>query len=158
MHSGRVRWTAVFAGLSLLDNAYKSRLYSVIFSLSVNHTLWEGTMPHLRRPVLVRFVRLCAVLLIAVAAFGQITTTGIHGIVRDPSGAVVPNANITLRDLGTGIENSTVSTGEGNFAFATLQAASYRLTAAAPGFQTAVIDKIQVDSGRITDVAVQMTI
>lgn len=103
-------------------------------------------------------VRLCALLLIAGLAFGQITTTGIHGIVRDPSGAVVPNANITLRDLGTGIETTVVSTGDGNFAFANLQAASYRLTASAAGFQTAVIDKIQVDSGRITDVAVEMKI
>lgn len=71
-------------------------------------------------------VRLCALKVAAGLAFGQTTTTGIHGIARDPSGAVVPNANITLRDLGTGIERTVVSTGEGNFAFANLQAASYR--------------------------------
>lgn len=115
-------------------------------------------MPQFRRSLIRGLVRLCPAVLIAAAAFAQITTTGIHGIVRDPSGAVIPNASITLRDLGTGIETSTVSTAEGNFAFANLQAAAYRLTAAAAGFQTAVIDNIQVDSGRITDVAVQMTI
>src|SRR5262245_36140614 len=88
----------------------------------------------------------------------QITTTGIHGIVRDPSGAVVPKASIRLRDLATGIEQATVSSEEGNFAFASLQAATYRLTASAAGFQTAVYNNIQVDAGRTTDVSVQMSL
>ena len=103
----------------------------------------------------VRRVYLAAALFAAVA-FGQITTTGIHGIVRDPSGAVVPNATIRLRDLGTGIETETTSTGEGNFAFANLQAAMYKLTASAAGFQTAIVDRVTVDSGRITDVSIEM--
>src|SRR5579872_4406264 len=95
---------------------------------------------------------------LAATAFGQITTTGIHGIVRDPSGAVIPNANIKLRDLGTNIEQSTVSSAEGNFAFANLQAATYKLTASATGFQTAVYDSVTVDTGRITDIAVEMKV
>src|SRR5690242_2641768 len=99
-----------------------------------------------------------AAALFAAAAIGQITTTGIHGIVRDPSGAVVPNATIRLRDLGTGIENETASTADGNFAFANLQAATYKVTVSAAGFQTAVVDRVIVDSGRITDVAVEMKI
>jgi hypothetical protein len=94
----------------------------------------------------------------ATASFAQITTTGIHGIVRDPSGAVVPNASLALRDLGTGIEQSTNSTADGNFAFANLQAATYRLTAKASGFQTAVIGNITVDAGRTTDVSVQLSV
>ena len=63
------------------------------------------------------FAAVC-VLLAAVSAPAQITTTGIHGIVRDPSGAAVPKASIHLRDLATGIEQSTLSSEEGNFAFA----------------------------------------
>ncbi len=88
----------------------------------------------------------------------QITTTGIHGIVRDASGAVVPKAEMRLRDLGTEIEQTTRSSGEGNFAFANLQAATYKLTATAPGFQTAIYNNIQVDTGRITDLSVQLTV
>ena len=64
----------------------------------------------------------------------QITTTGIRGIVRDPSGAIVPKASIKLRDLGTGIEQTTVSSNDGNFAFSGLQAATYRLSATAAEF------------------------
>jgi hypothetical protein len=103
------------------------------------------------------FAAVC-VLLAAVTAPAQITTTGIHGIVRDPSGAVVPKASIRLRDLATGIEQSTLSSEEGNFAFANLQAATYRLTATAPGFQTAVYNNVQVDAGRTTDISVQMSL
>ncbi len=110
-------------------------------------------------------LRYCRILAIATAfsamaltSFAQITTTGIHGIVRDPSGAVVPTAGIRLRDLGTGIEQATASSADGNFAFANLQAATYRLTANAAGFQTAVYDNVTVDSGRITDIAVDMKI
>jgi len=88
----------------------------------------------------------------------QITTTGIHGIVRDPSGSVIPKANILLRDTSTGIEQTTVSSEEGNFSFPNLQVAKYRLTATAPGFQTAIYNNIQVDAGRTTDVSVQMSI
>jgi hypothetical protein len=106
---------------------------------------------------MLKYVRLAfAIAVTLTAGFGQITTTGIHGIVRDPSGAVVPNAAIRIRDLGTGIEQSTVSSNEGNFAFANLQAANYRLTATASGFQTVVYDNVAVDSGRITDLSIEM--
>src|SRR6516164_1319833 len=106
---------------------------------------------------MLRFVRLAfAIAVTLTAGFGQVTTTGIHGIVRDPSGAVVPNAAIRIRDLGTGIEQSTVSSTEGNFAFANLQAANYRLTVTASGFQTVVYDNVAVDSGRISDINVEM--
>ena len=107
------------------------------------------------RPLLLGAIAFTAT---AACCLAQITTTGIHGIVRDPSGAVVPNASIKLRDNGTGIEQSTNSSGDGNFALANLQAATYKLTATAPGFQTAVYDNVTVDSGRTTDVAIEMRI
>src|SRR5689334_16013271 len=67
--------------------------------------------------------------------FAQITTTGIHGVVRDPSGANIPNATLSLRDTSTGIEKTTTASAEGTFAFVNLVAGTYSLTASAPGFQ-----------------------
>ncbi len=108
---------------------------------------------------MLRYTRLAFAVAIAVpVVYGQIPTTGIHGIVRDSSGAVVPAVAIRVRDLGTGIEQSTASSSEGNFTFANLQAATYRLAATAAGFQTAVYDNVAVDSGRLTDVNVEMKI
>src|SRR5436190_24328568 len=76
---------------------------------------------------MLKYARLAlAIAITLTACFGQITTTGIHGIVRDPSGAIVPGAAIKLLDIGTSIEQSTVSSADGNFAYANLQAAKYR--------------------------------
>ena len=85
-------------------------------------------------------------------ALAQVSTTSIRGLVRDPSGAVVPGASVKLVDTGTGIERSTTSGPDGAFVFPSLQAATYKLTVSASGFQTAVVESVKVDTGRITDV------
>ena len=82
----------------------------------------------------------------------QTSTTAIHGIVRDPSGAVIPNAALKLKDSSTGLESVSTSTEDGAFAFPSIRSGAYDLTASAPGFQTSVIKSIVVDTGRVTDV------
>jgi carboxypeptidase family protein len=95
---------------------------------------------------------------LAVAGMAQITTTGIRGIVRDPSGAVIPNATIKLVDNSTGIERATVSSSDGGFLFPNLQFGAYKLTATAAGFQITVVAAITVESGRTTDVSVELKV
>ena len=90
--------------------------------------------------------------------FTQVTTTGIHGVVRDQSGAVVPKAAVTAVDTGTSIERSTTSAEDGAFVFPNLLAGTYKISASAPGFQTAVLSSIVVDTGRVTDVAVRLEV
>jgi hypothetical protein len=99
-----------------------------------------------------------AALITALSSSGlaQVATTGIHGIVRDPSGAVVPNAEVKATDTGTGIEKTTKTAEDGGFVFPNLQAATYSVTVSAPGFQTAVYASVVVDTGRVTDLPVQL--
>src|SRR5262245_5898704 len=105
---------------------------------------------------------LIALIVVAMAGISptmaQITTTGIRGIVRDPHGAVIPKASVKVTDNSTGVEQATVSSSEGDFLFPNLQFGSYKLTAAAPGFQTTVIASVVVQSGRITDLSVDMQV
>ncbi|HJZ78927.1 MAG TPA: carboxypeptidase-like regulatory domain-containing protein, partial [Pyrinomonadaceae bacterium] len=61
-----------------------------------------------------RIVRACALsslIVVVMAGFSpalaQITTTGIRGLVRDPNGAVVPNATVKVTDTSTGVEQTT---------------------------------------------------
>ena len=108
--------------------------------------------------VLSRSLALAAVFALASALMAQVTSTGIHGIVRDPSGAVVPNASVKATDTGTGIEKTTTTAQDGGFVFPNLQAATYKITVSAAGFQTAVLDTVVVDAGRITDVPVQLAV
>ena len=48
-------------------------------------------------------------LLFSLPASAQIGATALRGVVKDPSGAVVPNVSLTLRDKATGLEKTTVS-------------------------------------------------
>ena len=96
--------------------------------------------------------------LLAQLALAQQTTTGIRGVVRDPSGAVIPNVSLTLKDNATSIQKTALSADDGAFLFANLQSGAYTLSASAVGFQTAVYNKITVDSGRNTDVNIEMKV
>jgi hypothetical protein len=103
-------------------------------------------------------VSLVAFTLLTLSSFAQITTTGIRGIVRDPSGAVVPNATVKATDNATRVEQTTVTSSDGGFIFPALQFGSYKLTINAPGFQNAVIEAVVVESGRTTNISVDLAI
>jgi hypothetical protein len=110
------------------------------------------------RTSLFTLILLSVIALLATTSSAQITTTGIRGIVRDPNGAVVPNVTVEVTDNSTGVQQTTVSSSDGNFLFPNLQFGSYKLTAAATGFKTAVITSVVVGSGRTTDVAVDLEV
>src|SRR5262245_34428753 len=112
-------------------------------------------MLHIRRFVV---VLLFALLVSGSFANAQITTTGIRGIVRDPHGAVIPNATVKVADNATGIEQTTASSSDGGFLFPNLQFGSYKLTVTATGFLTTVIASVVVESGRTTDVSVDLQV
>jgi hypothetical protein len=91
-------------------------------------------------------------------AVAQVTQTGIHGTVKDPTGAVVPEANLQLTDPSTNVVRKTTAGGDGSFVFTGLQDGDYRLTTTKPGFESSITDSITVDAGRITDVAVVLKV
>lgn len=73
---------------------------------------------------------LCAGLLSA-----QVETGQIAGTVTDQSEAVVPNATVTARNLGTNAERSTQSSATGLYKIAGLEPATYTVTVHADGFK-----------------------
>lgn len=74
----------------------------------------------------------------------QIATGGITGTVFDPSGAVVPNANVTLTNIATDVQTTTKSTGTGTYSFSGLPPGTYTITASASGFQNYVVHGVVV--------------
>ncbi len=74
----------------------------------------------------------------------QIATGGVTGTVKDASGAVVPQAIVTLTNTQTGVVQSTQSTSTGTYGFTAVPVGTYTLKAAHPGFQDVVIDNIDV--------------
>ena len=85
----------------------------------------------------------------ALAQSGRGTITG---IVKDPSGAVVPGADITITEKNTGVVTRTVSTEAGAYRAPYIPPGTYQLTAALAGFKTAVADNIQVMLGQTVTV------
>lgn len=70
-------------------------------------------------------------------AFGQLAGTGtIQGTVTDPSGAVVPGAQVTVTSEATGVKHQTVSSGGGLFSFPNLPVGTYNMAVTATGFKT----------------------
>ncbi len=64
-------------------------------------------------------------------------TAAINGTVSDPSGAVVPQATVTLRNTQTGVERSTVTNEAGNYVYVDVLPGRYTLKVAKEGFSTA---------------------
>jgi hypothetical protein len=92
---------------------------------------------------------LCTVLVVfcAFSVHAQTTAT-LQGRVFDPSGAVLPDASITLRSDSTGIDRSVVTDDAGQYHIALIPAGSYTVAATAPGFKSIVIAALTVDVGR----------
>lgn len=67
-------------------------------------------------------------------SFAQIATTSLRGVVRDPSGAVVPGATVTLTNGGTGQQLSVTSDAAGAYIFPQLPPAGYTIKVTATGF------------------------
>ena len=62
-----------------------------------------------------------AILVSPAAGFAQFDTASVLGTVRDSTGAVVPGATVTLKNVGTGITATTVSDENGDFQFLNVQ-------------------------------------
>jgi hypothetical protein len=72
-------------------------------------------------------------------ALAQETTGSIAGTVKDPSGAVMPNAKVTLTDSDKNIAVRTAKTsGAGEFSFPSLPVGRYSVTVEVAGFETYV--------------------
>ena len=71
-------------------------------------------------------------------------SSGLEGTVFDPTGAIVPNASVTLHEVSTGVEHTTTSSSAGIFRFTALPAATFTLTVKASGFETATLTDISI--------------
>ncbi|HYM10115.1 MAG TPA: carboxypeptidase-like regulatory domain-containing protein [Bryobacterales bacterium] len=84
-------------------------------------------------------VLIAALGLVAVPAFAQLSSASVTGVVRDTSGSVVPDVNLTLRNVDTAVERQALSNNAGNYVFLSITPGNYTLQAGASGFQTTQI-------------------
>jgi hypothetical protein len=99
------------------------------------------------------------VLLMGCPLVAQISGTGaISGVVRDSSGALVPGASITARDLATGLTRHMASSARGDYAIQLLEPGHYSLTIAKEGFATSNFSDVTVNVTQVTGVNVTLSL
>lgn len=109
-----------------------------------------------------RSVRAASLLLIAfacaAAAYAQITTGNVRGVVKDPNGAVVPGARIAITNKATNRSQTTQTSGEGEYDFSSLAPGDYSITIEAPSFKTLALSDVRVELNQTTDVSAQLEV
>src|SRR5271163_1169822 len=100
------------------------------------------------------FVLLVALIGFSFSTFAQ--QTAIRGTVTDPSGAVVPNVNITLTNTDTGVSKVIPTNDAGQYVAVDLQIGHYKVKAEAKGFKVAEQKDIVLTIGASLRVDFQM--
>ncbi len=88
-----------------------------------------------------------ALLLVSAPRLRAQTTAQLTGTIVDPSGGVIPNAQVTLVDEATGTSRVVQTNGEGLYAFPALTPGSYTVKVLAKGFQPKQITGIVLHAG-----------
>jgi hypothetical protein len=87
---------------------------------------------------------------------GQADQGAITGYIKDTSGAAIPNADVTVTNLDTGLALQAKTNGTGVYVVAPVKIGNYKVSATASGFQTVADSNVRVDIQ--TRVAVNLTL
>jgi hypothetical protein len=99
-----------------------------------------------------------AVLLCTATLQGQTVQGVVTGTVVDSTGAVIPGAELTLTNDGTGVSQTDKSGQDGSYRFPLVPPGTYTLTTKAASFTTRQIKNIIVDASQTVPVAVTMSV
>src|SRR5579862_709292 len=127
----RASLNAFFLEESMRYSRFVVALLAPVFA-SDRRRLYPGTL---------RFTMQCVVGLFAVALFGalaasahQVEAGQIAGLVTDPSGAIIPGANITVRNIATNEQRTAISSASGLYVVTGLQPATYEINVTSGNF------------------------
>lgn len=78
----------------------------------------------------------------ALCAWSQGQVGTLNGTVVDSTGAVVPGAAVSVKNIATGVEEKTTTTAAGAYTFPYLPQGTYTIRVTAPGFKAAQADNV----------------
>jgi hypothetical protein len=85
-------------------------------------------------------------------------TSELHVTVKDPKGALVTNASVSVRDQSKGMERATSANSDGDYHLITLPPGIYAVTVAAPGFARVEVKDVTVTVGQSAELPVSLTV
>jgi hypothetical protein len=99
------------------------------------------------------FLGMVLLAMLAIGSTAQAQETGqISGTVTDPTGAAIPNATVTIKNVGTNATRTVTTGGEGGYIIRGLEPATYELSINPTGFrpfntrvEVTVASKVTVD-------------
>lgn len=100
--------------------------------------------PRLSTQLAIQLLTLCLVLFAARGVWGQ-ANAGVTGTVTDSTGAVVPDANVTVTNEGTSVSSKSTTSSSGTYSVTGLTPGSYTITVEKTGFKKAVNNHVNVE-------------
>ena len=98
-----------------------------------------------------------AVVAFAPAAHAQFRAS-ITGTITDPTGAIIPGAQVTLLDSQTGKTLQSTSNGAGVYTFNALPPDTFKLTATMAGFSTKTINNLTITPEQANNINVELSV
>jgi hypothetical protein len=99
--------------------------------------------------IIQRLALLLSVVVMTAASFAQTSATAeLRGVVRDPNGAVIQGASVSLRDDAKNIGRTAITNGNGDYVLLSVPPGSYTLTVSAKGFARLVAKNIGLTVGQ----------
>lgn len=101
-------------------------------------------------------IRVIAYMAISTCMYAQTTDGGIRGSVTDSSGASITGANVTARNLDTGLSQATVTSDAGVYSVPNLPPGRYSLKVESPNLRTYVREGVTVQTGSTATLDIQL--
>src|SRR5438128_1719643 len=105
-------------------------------------------------------ISLLVILVIApvVSSQTQSTTGTIQGTVTDANGAIVPGANVEIKNLDTNFSKTLSTDDGGRFVSLALPPGNYSVTISKQGFATTVVEKVELTVGQALNLPISMKV
>ena len=81
----------------------------------------------------------------ALPALGQVDQGAVTGVIKDSTGATIPDAVVTLTSIDNGLVLTGKSDSSGIYVFSPIRIGNYKITATHPGFATVTQENVTVD-------------
>lgn len=94
--------------------------------------------------------------LLSATGWAQQDLAKIEGVVKDPTGAVIPGATVTIRAEALNAERTATTSAEGFYSIPQLRPSAYTMTVTATGFSTAEVKELVLGVGQTRTLDVEL--